>query len=101
MGFDSLMGLELRNRLERATELKLPATLVWNYPTAVAIAECIGERLQAFTEPAVATESPIPDAVPPAIAATDGTEDPAFEELLQELEGLSEEEARRLLAGEL
>jgi acyl transferase domain-containing protein/short-subunit dehydrogenase len=32
MGLDSLTGLELRNRLERALRRKLPATLVWTYP---------------------------------------------------------------------
>lgn len=33
LGLDSLMGLELRNRLERALELKLSASVIWNYPT--------------------------------------------------------------------
>jgi phthiocerol/phenolphthiocerol synthesis type-I polyketide synthase B len=33
MGLDSLMGLELRNRLESAVEHALPATIAWNYPT--------------------------------------------------------------------
>jgi len=33
LGLDSLMGLELRNRLERALGLKLSASAVWNYPT--------------------------------------------------------------------
>jgi len=33
LGLDSLMGLELRNRLERSLELKLSASVIWNYPT--------------------------------------------------------------------
>ncbi|MBV9654054.1 MAG: SDR family NAD(P)-dependent oxidoreductase, partial [Acetobacteraceae bacterium] len=33
-GLDSLMGLELRNRLERALGLKLSASTIWNFPTA-------------------------------------------------------------------
>jgi myxalamid-type polyketide synthase MxaE and MxaD len=33
LGFDSLMGLELRNRLEAGLSITLPATLIWNYPT--------------------------------------------------------------------
>ena len=33
MGLTSLMTLELRNLLERGTELSLPATLIFNYPT--------------------------------------------------------------------
>jgi acyl transferase domain-containing protein/acyl carrier protein len=33
MGLDSLMSLELRNRLEALVGRALPATLAWNYPT--------------------------------------------------------------------
>jgi hypothetical protein len=37
MGLDSLMGVELRNRLELDLGLRLPATLAWNYPTVDAL----------------------------------------------------------------
>ncbi|HTD55483.1 MAG TPA: SDR family NAD(P)-dependent oxidoreductase, partial [Silvibacterium sp.] len=47
LGLDSLMALELRNRLERDLRQKLSATLVWNYPTITAIAAHLEGRFGA------------------------------------------------------
>ncbi|MDJ1133667.1 type I polyketide synthase [Streptomyces iconiensis] len=45
LGLDSLMGLELRNRLEAAFGLKLSPTLLWSYGTPKALAGALCERL--------------------------------------------------------
>jgi phthiocerol/phenolphthiocerol synthesis type-I polyketide synthase C len=45
LGLDSLMGLELRNRLEATFGLRLSPTLLWTYGTSRALAGVLAERL--------------------------------------------------------
>jgi myxalamid-type polyketide synthase MxaE and MxaD len=77
LGLDSLMGLEVRNRLENSLGLTLPASLVWTYPTVNALTAQLAEVLH----------------IGPA-AATDAAPE-------NELEHLSEREAELLLEEEL
>ena len=44
-GFDSLGAIELRNALSRATGLRLPSTLVFDYPTPVAVRDYVRREL--------------------------------------------------------
>ena len=45
LGLDSVMSVVIRRRLERQFRLRLPATLLWECPTASAIAAYLAERL--------------------------------------------------------
>ena len=45
LGFDSLMALELRNRLEVSLGARLSATMAWNYPTIADLAPFLAQKI--------------------------------------------------------
>ncbi|MCI0580809.1 MAG: type I polyketide synthase, partial [Chloroflexi bacterium] len=84
LGLDSLMGVEFTRVLEATTGHPLPATLLFNYPTVEALAE--------FLEQELTTLAALP---PPVVEESDSH---ALDEILQEVEALSEEEMDAILA---
>jgi acyl carrier protein len=64
MGLDSLMALELRNRLESALGRTLSATLAWNYPTVDALVDYLADQ-----PAAPGARAPAPGALPSAAHA--------------------------------
>jgi acyl transferase domain-containing protein/NADPH:quinone reductase-like Zn-dependent oxidoreductase/acyl carrier protein len=83
LGMDSLMAVELRNFLQASTGRTLPSTIAFDRPTIAALAAHL-EELLVERQPAAVSEAP-----------------PAIADASAGLDGLSDEEAERLLAQEL
>jgi acyl carrier protein len=92
VGLDSLMAIELRNRLQDGVAHPLPATLAFDFPTAGAIAShLVSEVLTLTAQPAVARAVSVDDA---AQDVADLSDDEAEELLRKELELMTGRSAR-------
>ncbi|MCA0354201.1 MAG: type I polyketide synthase [Chloroflexi bacterium] len=101
LGFDSLLALEFRNRLEASLSVALAGTLIWGFPTINALVPHLAEKMGL---PLQATQ---PEAVPLQGAPSDS---PAQAEqveadlmidftMLDVLDQLSDDDVRRMLSG--
>jgi acyl transferase domain-containing protein len=86
-GLNSLMGLELRARLERELALRLPAAIVFNYPSIAALSEYLASRLgqTAAPQPQTSTNA---SALSPAPVGPDRSDD--LESSMAHIEALSD-----------
>jgi pyruvate dehydrogenase E2 component (dihydrolipoamide acetyltransferase) len=87
-GLNSLMSLELTNRLAAGLGLSLPATLIWNYPNITRLASHLAGMMKSTSNHS-------------AEAGAESEfrlgESKEIEQILRDVEQLSDSEARRLL----
>jgi myxalamid-type polyketide synthase MxaB len=86
MGMDSLMAVELRNRLQSSLGSPIPSTVAFDYPTSTALAQFLAQDVLKFTSEDTADSA--------TAAATESAMDSTLAEL-------SQDEIARLLAQEL
>jgi len=94
LGVDSLMAVELRNLLSKGTGASspLPATLIFDYPTIDALTDYLAREVPGLDEAANEASAPGVEGRLKAPAAS-------AEDLLEQIEKLSDEEVERFFTG--
>src|SRR6185503_7176351 len=86
LGLDSLMGLEIRNRLESSLGLTLSATMAWTYPTLAALTTHLAEKMELRLE---------------EVTVHDNAEQDRLSEVAGRIANLSESEMEELIMRKL
>ena len=83
LGFDSLTAVQLRNRLSQATGLRLPATLIFDYPTPIAVAGHLRAELVPGDDLAGAPPTAPDEPTPPPAAGADAIDEMDVDDLVR------------------
>ncbi len=67
LGFDSLLAVELRNRLSGSLDIQLPTTLVFDYPTPEELGAYLSEQLVGSSQPKRAPRATVTPADEPVV----------------------------------
>jgi acyl carrier protein len=94
MGLDSLMSVELKNRLERSVGQSLPATLTFNYPSVADLSSFFADEL--LSEQAAQQAEEMPDA-----GSHQSPADAPDSSDMTDMDDLTEDDLAELLAAKL